>query len=69
MIRDYEYFRKWEESYIAQQKPDYKKGFRIYESMLSECKKLNALSSTDYLQDIQADIRIAKILNSCSKNY
>ena len=67
MIKDAKYFEEWENQLIAAEPPDYQRNLRIFEAMLEEARLLGVWPPRDPLEGIEVDIRIARILNSCSK--
>ncbi|MFZ3072791.1 MAG: hypothetical protein WA162_06085 [Thermodesulfobacteriota bacterium] len=46
----------------------YHKAMGIFEGLWNEAVALGVLPSKDPLEGIEVDIKVAKILNSCSKN-
>ncbi|MEA3494151.1 MAG: hypothetical protein U9R38_07220 [Candidatus Margulisiibacteriota bacterium] len=50
------------------EKLSFKEAMRIFESLWQEALSLKVLPSKNPLEGIEKDLRIAKILNSCSKN-
>ncbi len=64
MIKNPEILRKFEKEDLRNQKPDYLKSLRIFEALWNEGVALGVLPLKDPLEDIETDIRIAKILNS-----
>lgn len=68
MIKDPEYFKKFEDSIIANQKFSYEKALKIFESMWDEAMYLGIIPGKNPLEGIETDIRVARILNSCLKS-
>jgi hypothetical protein len=70
MIKDPQAFRKFEDSFIrAQGNLSYEKALRIFEAMWVEGVRLGVLPPKEPLEGIEIDITVARVLNSCSKNY
>ncbi len=46
----------------------YQDALRLFEAMWQEAMALGALPLKDPLEDIEVDIRLARILNLCSKS-
>ena len=67
MIKDHDKFRKFEEDFISNEKVDIDKNFYIVEEMYKESVELGVFPLKDPLDDIDVDIKLAKILNSVSK--
>ncbi len=68
MIKDIEYFEKFETEFISKQEFSYEDALRIIESLWEEGMILKVLPPKDPIEGIETDIKIAKILNLCSKN-
>ena len=68
MIKDPVYFRNFEKAFIADDKISYGKAIKMLESMWEEGLALGILPFKNPLEGIETDIRIAKVLNSCSGN-
>ncbi|GBE05578.1 MAG TPA: hypothetical protein ENG95_07230 [Nitrospirae bacterium] len=49
---------------VRKEKPDYFKSLEVFESLWHEGITLGTLPMKDPLEDIETDIRIARILNS-----
>ena len=64
MIKNPEILRKFEKEDLRNQKTDYLKSLRIFEALWNEGVALGVLPLKDPLEDIETDIRIARILNS-----
>jgi hypothetical protein len=69
MIRNFEYLNRFEKEWIAQHKLPYEQALRLVESMWQEGVALGVLPPENPLEGIEVDFRIARILNSCSRNY
>ncbi len=68
MIKDKAYLKNFENEFISRQKLPYEKALKIFEAMWEEGVSLGVLPPKDPLEGIEVDIRVAKILNSCSKS-
>ncbi|MBU1076876.1 MAG: hypothetical protein KKH98_06250 [Spirochaetes bacterium] len=68
MIKDHIHLQKFEKKLIRNAKLSYKQKLRIMEAMWAEGKALGVIPLSDPLEGIEVDIRIAEVLNSCSKN-
>jgi hypothetical protein len=64
MIKNFRLLRQFEKEKI-----DFKTALKIFESFWKEALKFKAITSKNPLEGIEADIRMAKIINSCSKNF
>ncbi len=67
MIKDYDSFKKFEDDLISKEKIDIEKNFVIVEEMYNEAVALGIFPLKDPLDDIDIDIKIAKVVNSVSK--
>jgi hypothetical protein len=63
MIKDPEYWKKWEAEFIASEPVDYRKNVRIMEAMYAEVKAMNLMVPQDPLEGLEADILYAKAIN------
>lgn len=68
MMKNPEYFRKFESSFISKQKLSYEKALKMFESMWEECISLGVLPAKNLLEGLETDIKVARILNSCLKS-
>ena len=68
MIKNAELIAELEKEDIRDEKLTYQEALKIFESMWQEGISLGVLPLKDPLEDISSDIRIAMILNSCSKS-
>ena len=64
MIRNAVILEKFERELIENEKPDYLRALKIFEALWREGVEIGVLPSKDPLEDIETDIRIARILNS-----
>jgi len=67
MIRQDE-FQKFEIEILRNEKLDVKKKFKIVEALYKEAVALGALPLKDPLEGLEVDIRVAKVINSVSKD-
>ena len=67
MIKNAQLVENMERDFILRQKLSYKQSMQIFESMWNEAVRLGVLPPRDPLEGIEVDIKIAKVLNSCSK--
>lgn len=68
MIKDYKKFEEFENNFISNDKLSYEKKLAILESMREECESLGVLPAKNPLEGIETVIKIAKVLNSCTKS-
>ena len=66
MIKNYKKYKKFEDQFISNEKIDIEKNFLIVEEMYKEAVALNIFPLKDPLDDIEIDIRTAKVINSVS---
>jgi hypothetical protein len=64
MIKHAKILARFEEAQIKSERINYKQALQLIEAMWKEAMLLNAISLKDPLYGIEADIRMAKILNS-----
>ena len=67
MIRDEE-FQEFEIELLRNGNLDLKKKFKILEALYKEAVALGVFPLRDSLEGLDVDIRIAKVVNSVSKN-
>jgi len=67
MIRDDE-FQEFEIELLRIGKLDLKKKFKILEALYKEAVALGVFPLRDSLEGLDVDIRVAKVVNSVSKN-
>lgn len=63
MIRNAELLEKLEREELSKEKLDYPKALRLFEAMWREGMALGVLPLKDPLEEIEVDIRIARMLN------
>ena len=68
MIKDHHLLSEFERNQIATENLSYKKRLDIIESLWQEARDLGALDLSNPLEGIETDIKIARILNQCSRN-
>ena len=68
MIKNTKLLQKFEDDLQRKEVLSYNDALKIYESLWDEAKTLGILPSTNPMEGIEVKIKIAKILNSCSKN-
>ena len=61
-------FRRFEIEILKNEKLDVKKKFKIVEALYKEAVALGVFPLKDPLEGLEVDIRIAKVVNSVSKN-
>jgi hypothetical protein len=68
MIKDKEILKKFEDDFIRDKgEMPFSRAVKLFTEMWNEGVKLGILPPKDPLEGIEVDIRVAKILNSCSK--
>lgn len=67
MIRNPHILTKFEDEQMRKEKLTYKEALTIFEAMWNEAVSLGVLPTKDPLKGIEHKIRLARILNSCSK--
>ncbi len=68
MIKDPALFRKFEDSFIREEgKLTFEHSMKLFTAMWNEGLRLGILPPKDPLEEIDVDVRIAKVLNSCLK--
>ncbi|MFH2011759.1 MAG: hypothetical protein ABIJ37_03490 [Pseudomonadota bacterium] len=70
MIKNPELLKKFENNLIRDEgKLPFHQSIRLFTSMWNEGVKLGVLPPKEPLEGIDVDIKIAKVLNSCLKNF
>jgi hypothetical protein len=64
MIRNARILEKFEKELTENEKPDYLRALKIFEALWKEGMRMGVLPLKDPFEDIETDIRIARILNS-----
>ena len=67
MIKDPGALKRFEDSLIRGEKLSYPQALRLFEAMWQEGVALGVLPPKDPLEGIEVDMRISRIVNSCSK--
>ena len=67
MLRKKRKLDKFYQSLIEKEKIPYKKALVIFEDLLKEAVSLGIINSTNMLEGLEVDIRIAKALNGLDK--
>ena len=68
MIRDAGALKRFEDSVIRSEKLSHSQALGLFEAMWQEGVALGVLPPKDPLEGIAVDMRISRIVNSCSKN-
>lgn len=63
MIKDIQYWDKWEAELVSREPVDYAKNVRLMQAMYDEVKALNRMIPEDPLEGLEADILYAKAIN------
>lgn len=69
MIKKHDELQRFEAMQVKSKPPDYAAAARLFEAMWLEACELGVLPAKDPLDGIDADIRLARILNTCSRNF
>jgi len=69
MIKNYEYLQCLETRLMRGETPDYQQAVRLFEAMWREGCALGVLPLKNPMEGIEVDIRLARILNACSRNF
>ncbi|MBU1672695.1 MAG: hypothetical protein KKF41_11305 [Actinobacteria bacterium] len=69
MIRDPEYLEWSVGEFQRRETLSTKQRFALADAMWAEGVSLGVLPPADLLEGIEVDLRIARVLNSCSKRY
>lgn len=67
MIKNARLIEKLEKDFISRQKLSHEQSLHLFESLWNEAVRLGILPSKDPLEGIDVDIKIAKVIHSCSK--
>lgn len=67
MIKDVRLVRAMEAEFISREKLTYRQSLRLFEAMWEEGVHLGVLPPSDPMEGLEVDLRIARILNSCSR--
>jgi hypothetical protein len=70
MIKSPDLLKEFEDSYSGKEGHlPFEKALEIFEMLWMEAKEFGIIPLKDPLEDIEKDIRIARILNSCLKSF
>jgi hypothetical protein len=68
MVRHPEILKRFEDDLARKEgRVPYAQAMKMFSSLWQEGKELGVISGKDPLAGIEVDIRLAKVLNSCSK--
>ena len=67
MIKDVKFYREFEDSLIAGSKLSHAQSMAIFAGLWAEGVALGVLRPEDPLEGVETDIRLAQVLNSCSR--
>ncbi len=67
MIKNIELWESFQKKMLKNEQISFEKTLKIMDSLWREGVKLGVLPPKDILEGIEVDIKIASILNSCSK--
>ncbi len=68
MIKDSKLLASFEKRFISESRLSYEKALDLIEAMLEEALSLGIMPPDNPLEGIETDIRVARIINSCSKS-
>ncbi len=68
MLKDVGYLRRREKEWAAAERLTYDQAVAIIEGLREEALALGVWPPDDPLEGIEVDIRVARIINACSKN-
>jgi hypothetical protein len=63
MIQNVEKWRKWEDDYIASERPSHAENLRLADSMIALAVELGVFPPANPLDDLDHKIQLAKALN------
>lgn len=69
MVKNKEYLKRFEKLIILKKKLSYKESLKLFEAMWKQVIEMGVIKDKNLSEGIDADIRKARILNSCIKNY
>ncbi len=64
MIKDIEYWNRWEEDLQRNEPVDIDQNFRLMDAMLQEARQLGVFPPSDPLEGLEVDILYAKAINA-----
>ncbi len=68
MVKNFKILDELKHNEIKTQRLTYFRALEIFEAMWREALTLGALPLKDFMEDVEVDIKVAKILNSCLNN-
>lgn len=68
MIKDIKLLTKLENKELKEEKLSYLDALKLFEAMWQQGVSLGVLPLKDALEDIESDINLTKVLNSCLKD-
>jgi hypothetical protein len=69
VIRDTAWFQEWEETWLRKEGTlPFERALEIFTSLWKEAQELGIFPLKNPLEGTEVDIRIAKILHTCSQN-
>ncbi len=68
MIKNAKLLAKFEDGQLRKERLSYAQALKIFEAMWEEAVNLGVLPLKNPLEDIETDIELARVLNSCSKS-
>lgn len=68
MIKNVKKLQELEDKIIRESHLNYEQSIKIYDSMWKEVLALGIIKFENYLDDIEKDINLAKVLNKCISN-
>ena len=63
MIRDIQYWNRWEEEFQRQEPVNVEQNFRVMDAMYEEARQLGVFPLSDPLEGLETDILYAKAIN------
>ncbi len=70
MIKNAQYYEAWERNWKQKEGSlPYGQALRLFESLWKEGLRFGVLPPSNPLEGLETDIRIARILNGCLKNF
>ena len=63
MIRDIQYWNRWEEELLRKEPVHVEKNFRVMDAMYEEARQLGLFPPLDPLEGLEIDILYAKAIN------
>lgn len=67
MIRDTKILKKFKDGLLRKERLSYDRAMSIFEALWNEAVSLGVLPLKDPMEGIEVKIKLAKVLNSCSK--